>query len=127
MFYSKDIITELTKTPLPMPELNAEKLRFGAHSTDHMLSIDYDCQKGWGKPYIHPFRNLEIHPFNTALHYAIQCFEGSKAFKGADGKIRLFRLDCNMFRFKNSSKALSLPDFDGNELEKCIEEYIKLD
>jgi len=64
---------------------------------------------GWGKPYIHPFRNLEMHPFNSALHYAMQCFEGSKAFKGTDGKIRLFRLHSNMLRLKNSCKSLSLP------------------
>lgn len=92
-----------------------------------MLSVDYDAQEGWGKPYIHPFRNLEMHPFNSALHYAMQCFEGSKAFKGTDGKTRLFRLHSNMLRLKNSCKSLSLPDFDGNELYKCIEEQVKVD
>lgn len=29
-----------------MPEFDAEKLRFGAHGTDHMLSVDYNLKKG---------------------------------------------------------------------------------
>jgi branched-chain amino acid aminotransferase len=32
-----------------------------------------------------------------------------------------------MFRFKNSCSAVALPDFDGKELKKCIEELIKVD
>lgn len=39
----------------------------------------------------------------------MQCFEGAKAFKGTDGKVRLFRGRQNMFRLKNSCKSLSLP------------------
>lgn len=58
---------------------------------------------------IHPFKNLDMHPFNSAIHYAMQCFEGAKAFKGTDGHIRLFRTHQNMFRLKNSCKSLSLP------------------
>jgi branched-chain amino acid aminotransferase len=126
----KDLIIEQTRNPKPLPEFDADKLRFGANSTDHMLSIDH-CTKtgllivfwliqtlikpfscfllGWSKPVIHEFRNLSVHPFNSAIHYALQCFEGAKAFKGTDGKIRMFRVHQNMFRFKNSCKALSLP------------------
>lgn len=127
-FSHKDLTTELTKNPLKMPDFDANTLRFGAHGTDHMLSIDYDINLGgWGKPTIHPFRNLEMHPFNSAIHYAMQCFEGAKAFKGTDGKVRMFRGRQNMFRLKNSCKSLSLPDFDGEELYKCIEEYVKID
>lgn len=78
-----------------------------------MLEIDWTRAKGWGKPRIIPFEDLKIHPFSSALHYAIQCFEGLKAIKGKDGKVRMFRPECNMFRLKESSKALCLPDFDG--------------
>lgn len=44
-----------------------------------------------------------------------------KAYKGPNNTIRTFRLNCNMFRMKHSAKRLSLPDFDGVELEKCID------
>ena len=32
-----------------------------------------------------------------------------------------------MYRMKQSAKRLSLPDFDGAELEKCIESLLKVD
>lgn len=43
------------------------------------------------------------------LHYAIECFEGMKAYKDAKGNIRLFRPDCNIERLNNSLKRLYLP------------------
>ena len=57
-----------------------------------------------------------LHPFNSSLHYAVQCYEGLKAYKNETGAIRLFRPECNMMRFKESAKRISLPDFDGKEL-----------
>ena len=39
----------------------------------------------------------------------VQCFEGMKAYRGADGKIRLFRPMENMNRMKRSAVAASLP------------------
>lgn len=67
----------------------------------------------WGCPEIKPFQSLLLHPFNSSLHYAVQCYEGLKAYKNERGQIRLFRPECNMMRFKHSSKCISLPDFDG--------------
>lgn len=46
------------------------------HHTDYMLEIDYNSEKGWGKPVISPYHNLELDPSNSTLHYAIQLFEG---------------------------------------------------
>lgn len=68
-----------------------------------------------------------MHRFNSTLHYAIQCYEGMKAYKNSNDEIRLFRPECNMYRFKETSKALCLPDFDGGELLRCIERLVKVD
>lgn len=70
---------------------------------------------------------IPIHPFNSTLHYGVQCFEGMKAYKDDNGKIRLFRPECNMLRLKRSSKRIALPDFDGNDLLKCIEKFVLLE
>jgi len=48
-------------------------------------------------------------PLNTVFHYAIECFEGMKAFYGVDGKIRMFRPEKNMKRFRTSVKRIALP------------------
>ncbi len=40
------------------------------------------------------------------------CFEGMKAYHGADGRMRLFRPDQNMARLRRSARRLQLADFD---------------
>ena len=67
-----------------------------------MLEIAHDTQ-GWTKPLIRPFQNIEVHPFSSALNYAVECFEGMKAFKDIEGRVRLFRPELNMNRLRNSS------------------------
>lgn len=49
-----------------------------------------------------------------------QCFEGMKAYVGPKGEIRLFRPDMNMKRLNSSMKRLLLPQFDEEELTKCL-------
>lgn len=109
------------KTLKPLPAFDPKTLGFGLNDTDHMLVVQSNLKTGWGKPEIKPLAPLPIHPFNSTLHYAVQCFEGMKAYKDEKGKIRMFRPECNMQRLLNSSRRISLPDFDGNELLKCIE------
>ena len=73
----------MTKTNIlkPLPPYDANTLGFGLNDTDHILTVLWDAKKGWGKPEIKPFAPLQIHPFNSSLHYAVQCFEGMKAYK----------------------------------------------
>ena len=40
------------------------------------------------------------------------------------GNIRLFRPECNALRLKKSSQRISLPDFDGEEFVKLVEQFI---
>ena len=40
------------------------------------------------------------------------CFEGMKAYKGVDGRTRLFRPDMNMARLHRSARRLLLADYD---------------
>lgn len=120
--------TKIYKADAPKPHFSEDQpLVFGAIPTPHMLEIDYYGNSGWEAPVIKPFAPLSIHPFNSSLHYAIQCFEGMKAYKDPKNKIRFFRPQLNMERFLVSSKRLGLPEFDTNELFKCIEQYIKLE
>ena len=72
---------------------------FSALQTDHMLEIDYDHQNGgWQSPKIVPNEPFDIAPANATLHYSIECFEGSKAYRTVDDKIMMFRSDENFRR-----------------------------
>lgn len=56
-----------------------------------------------------------------------QLFEGMKAYRGIDDKIRLFRPDLNMERMRLSAQRSGLPMFDGDELIKCIRRLVQID
>ena len=52
--------------------------------------------------------NINLSSYAGALHYAIECFEGLKAFRGKDGQIRLFRPEENAKRLQRSAKYLGI-------------------
>jgi len=54
------------------------------------------------------------------LHYAQELFEGMKAYRGVDGKIRFFRPMHNMARMNLTATRACLPNFDGFQLLECI-------
>lgn len=48
-----------------------------------MLVVDWDEKKGWSAPEIVPYGDFHISPMSSSLHYGLQLFEGTKAFKDA--------------------------------------------
>lgn len=64
--------------------------------------------------------------FHTFLE-SWQLFEGMKAYRGVDGKIRLFRPELNMERMNASAVRCGLPTFNGTELIKCISRLVSID
>ncbi|XP_030195603.1 branched-chain-amino-acid aminotransferase, mitochondrial isoform X2 [Gadus morhua] len=92
-----------------------------------MLTIDWSDKDGWEAPQIKPFQNLSLHPASSALHYSIELFEGMKAFRGVDDRIRLFRPMHNMERMHRSAERSCLPLFDKAELLECIRKLVEVD
>lgn len=74
-----------------------------------MLVLNWQQTAGWSNPLIQPYQPLVLDPSATIFHYAPSLFEGMKAYKGADGRIRLFRPDKNMQRMNNSAERLAFP------------------
>ncbi|XP_039191139.1 branched-chain-amino-acid aminotransferase, mitochondrial isoform X1 [Crotalus tigris] len=124
-FKASDLQIELNKHLKPKPD--SSKLVFGKNFTDHMLTVEWSKENGWGKPHIKPFQNLSLHPASSALHYSVELFEGMKAFRGIDQHIRLFRPMLNMDRMLRSSQRACLPAFDRSELLECIRQLIRVD
>lgn len=89
-----------------------ENLVFGRSFSDHMLEIEWDAKTGWDLPRIVPFHDLQLHPAASALHYAIQCFDGLKAYRSPDNRPLLFRPIENMKRLRTSAARLGLPVFN---------------
>jgi len=72
---------EITRTTAPKAKSPKETLKFGATFTDHLLEVDWSQDKGWSAPRISPYHKFELDPAASALHYALECFEGMKAYK----------------------------------------------
>uniref|UniRef100_A0A914NZ15 branched-chain-amino-acid transaminase n=1 Tax=Panagrolaimus davidi TaxID=227884 RepID=A0A914NZ15_9BILA len=104
-----------------------DTVKFGHVFSDHMMEVDWHIEKGWEKPVISPLHNFSLHPASNVLHYAIELFEGMKAYRGVDNKIRIFRPEQNMERMRRTAARSSLPDFDAKELINIISKLVKID
>nr|XP_046234542.1 branched-chain-amino-acid aminotransferase, cytosolic [Scatophagus argus] len=122
-FKAADLVIQLS----PTPKTKLDMLTFGTVFTDHMLTIEWSATEGWQAPLIKPFGNLSLHPACSSLHYGIQLFEGLKAYRGVDNRLRLFRPMLNMNRMSNSAERACLPAFDQSELLECIRRLVEID
>lgn len=92
-----------------------------------MLTIEWTATDGWQAPRITPYQNLSLDPATCVFHYAFECFEGMKAYKDKNGRIRLFRPNKNMERLNKTSARIALPTVDGEAFTKLIAEFVKVD
>ncbi|GAB0136528.1 branched-chain-amino-acid transaminase bat2 [Epichloe bromicola] len=117
----------ITETSSPKELSKPESLVFGREFTDHMLAIEWTQDDGWLEPKITPYQNLSLDPATCVFHYAFECFEGMKAYKDKNGKVRLFRPDKNMARLNRSSARIALPTFEPTSFIELISKFTKLD
>lgn len=109
------------------PKVPLDQLVFGRFFTDHMLVWEWSVEGGWEEPAIKPFANFSLHPASSVLHYGIECFEGMKAYKDAEGGVRLFRPEQNIERFFETSQRLALPAFDKDMLLALIKKWVQVE
>ena len=90
-------------------ELNLDwaNLPFGYIRTDYNVRCYYRDGK-WGEIEVSSSETINIHMAATALHYGQEIFEGLKAFRGEDGKIRVFRMRENAHRIQESALGLKM-------------------
>ncbi|HYM04565.1 MAG TPA: branched-chain amino acid aminotransferase [Stellaceae bacterium] len=62
----------------------------------------------WSSPQLCAGTSLQLHIAATCLHYGQACFEGSKAFRQADGRIGCFRSDAHARRMIMSARRLAM-------------------
>lgn len=122
----QDLRIELTKMPKQKPE-DENKLGFGRVFTDHMFVMEYTGEKGWHDARIVPYAPLEMYPSAMCLHYGQSIFEGMKAYRGVDGKIRLFRPEKNFERLNISCERMCLPKVDEKFALESLKKLIDID
>ena len=120
-----DIPFTRTRTPLSRPDDTS--LSFGKVLTDHMFMMNYVEGKGWHDPRVVPYGPLTLDPATSVLHYGQAVFDGLKAFRGADGTIRLFRAQRHAERLNKSCAALCIPPLDADLVRRSFEAIVAVD
>ncbi len=118
---------KITRTQTPKEKPDQTKLGFGKIFTDHMFIMDYTEGKGWHDPRIEPYHNLSLSPASMVFHYGQEMFEGLKAYRGADGKARLFRPDMNGKRTNDTNKRLCIPELPVEDFVEAVKAVVKVD
>ena len=89
-----------------METLNWSELGFGYIKTDYNIRCYYRDGK-WGELEVSSSEIINIHMAATCLHYGQEAFEGLKAFRGKDGKVRVFRMDEEISAGRGQGRAVS--------------------
>ncbi len=82
-------------------------LSFSYLKTDYNVRCTFRDGK-WGEIEVSTDENINLHMAATCLHYGQEIFEGQKAFRGKDGKVRLFRIDENAKRMRASAMGIKM-------------------
>ena len=100
-------------------------LPFGYMPTDYNVRCTYRNGK-WGEIEVSSSEILNIHMAATCLHYCQEAFEGQKAFRCPDGKIRLFRIDDNAERLQQTCRGIMMPEVPTELFRAMAEKVIRL-
>ncbi|MDD3405424.1 MAG: branched-chain amino acid aminotransferase [Sphingobacteriia bacterium] len=108
-----------------MEKIDWKNLSFGYMKTDYNVRCAYKDGK-WGELETTDSEFLNLHMAATCLHYGQEAFEGLKAFRGVDGKIRIFRLDENAHRLSSSCHGIMMAEFPIEKFREAILKVVKM-
>ncbi len=103
-----------------MSNIDWKNLPFGYFKTDFNIRCYYRDGK-WGELEVSSSEEITMHMAATCLHYGQEAFEGMKAFRGEDGKARIFRLEENAKRLMHSCEGIMMAEFPMEKFkEACV-------
>lgn len=92
-----------------MENIDWGNLGFGYLKTDFNIRC-YFRNGAWEKPFVTSDESITMHMAASSLHYGQEAFEGLKAYRGADGQIRLFRVEENAKRMSKTANYICMAD-----------------
>ena len=108
-----------------MSTMDWSNLGFGYIRTDYNVRCRYSGG-AWGDIEECTDENINIHMAATCLHYGQDAFEGLKAFRGKDGKIRIFRLEANAERLQSSCDGIMMPRVSTELFREMVKKVVGL-
>lgn len=108
-----------------MNDINWSELSFGFLPTDFNVRCYYR-NGAWGELEVSSSQEITMHMAATCLHYGQEAFEGLKAFRGPDDKVRIFRLDENAKRLQKSAQSILMQEVPENLFRDAVVKAVEL-
>lgn len=108
-----------------METIDWKNLGFGYLKTDYNIRCTYK-DGAWSELEVSDSEYVTMHMAATCIHYGQESFEGLKAFRGKDGKIRVFRMDENAKRMQDSSVGTMMAILPIEKFEEAVVKAVKL-
>jgi len=108
-----------------MEQIDWANLGFGYMKTDFNVRCRF-ANDAWGELEVHDSEYMTIHMAATSIHYGQEVFEGLKAFRGQDGKIRIFRMRDNALRMQDSCAGTLMAQLPVEKFEEAVLKAVKL-
>lgn len=113
------------QTNFNMENIDWSNLAFGYMKTDYNIRCTYS-NGAWGELEVSDSEYVNMHMAATCIHYGQEAFEGLKAFKGKDGKIRIFRMDENAKRLQDSCEGTMMAKLPLDKFQEAVVKAVKL-
>lgn len=107
------------------PEIDWTSIGFSYMPTDYNVRCTYKDGK-WGEIEVSDSEYIPMHIAASCLHYGQESFEGLKAFRGKDGKIRIFRMEENAKRFIRSAEGVLMAPMPVELFCEMVRKVVKL-
>lgn len=117
----------ITKATTPRQRPPEAELGFGRFFSDHLFAMDFTPEKGWHDARIQPYAPFQIDPAAGVFHYGQAMFEGSKAFRGVDGTLRLFRPMAHAERMVVNAPRLCMPTPTAEQMVEACKALVRVD
>lgn len=108
-----------------MSELDWSNIGFGYRKTDYNVRCYYR-NGSWGQIEVCSEETIPMHMAATCLHYGQEAFEGLKAYRCPDGKVRVFRADENAARLQSTCRGILMPEVSTEMFIEMVEKVIRL-
>ncbi len=108
-----------------MSNIDWSSLSFGYMKADFNVRCTFKDGQ-WGELTVSDSEMVSMHMAATVLHYGQAGFEGMKAFRGKDGKIRVFRMADNGKRLISTCNGIMMAPLPLEKFEEAILKVIKL-
>ena len=108
-----------------MQEIDWKNLSFGYMKTDYNVRVYYRDGK-WGEVEVCSEETIPMHMAATCLHYGQEAFEGLKAYRCPDGKVRVFRVDENAARLQSTCRGILMPEVPTELFIEMVKKVVSL-